>query len=116
MRLLSLFFFIGVMALGVLAPAPTEARTIGERAREERAGPGAAAQRRPYFLWLSTPSLLTRADARADAAELAWRERNAALIEANAAGTGPVLEAPRRVRHGQPAGASRPCGLALGAR
>ncbi|MFN7519584.1 MAG: S8 family serine peptidase, partial [Lysobacteraceae bacterium] len=96
MRLLSLFFFIGVMALGVLAPAPTEARTIGERAREERAGPGAAAQRRPYFLWLSTPSLLTRADARADAAELAWRERNAALIEANAAGTGPVLEAPRR--------------------
>ncbi|MFN8902869.1 MAG: S8 family serine peptidase, partial [Lysobacteraceae bacterium] len=40
--------------------------------------------------------MLTRADARADAAELAWRERNAALIEANAAGTGPVLEAPRR--------------------
>jgi hypothetical protein len=91
---------VGVMALGALASTSIEARTIGEREREGRVGPGAgapaAAQRRPYFLWLATPSLLAKADERADAAEVAWRERNAALIEANAAGVGPVLEAPRR--------------------
>lgn len=91
---------VGVMALGALASTSIEARTIGERERDERVGPGAGAapvaQRRPYFLWLATPSLLSKADERADAAEVAWRERNAALIEANAAGVGPVLEAPRR--------------------
>lgn len=91
---------VGVMALGALASTSIEARTIGEREREGRVGPGAGApaavQRRPYFLWLAAPSLLAKADARADAAEVAWRERNAALIEANAAGVGPVLEAPRR--------------------
>ena len=91
---------VGVMALGALASTSIEARTVGEREREGRLGPGAgaapAAQRRPYFLWLAAPSLLAKADARADAAEVAWRERNAALIEANAAGAGPVLEAPRR--------------------
>ncbi len=91
---------VGVMALGALASTSIEARTIGERERDERVGTSgraaAALPRRPYFLWLAAPSLLSKADARADATELAWRERNAALIEANAAGAGAVLEPPRR--------------------
>ena len=65
---------VGVMALGGLASMAIEARTVGERERGGRSGPGAgeaAAQRRPYFLWLAAPSLLAKADERADAAELA---------------------------------------------
>jgi hypothetical protein len=120
MRLAALVFTWGVAAFGALSLISIDSRATAERGshadlefrdaermpvrlRDGREGrgdhrdaPTPPTARQAYFLWMAAPSLMAKADARADQAEVAWRERNAALIDANVAGEGPVIDAPRR--------------------